>query len=151
MKNCHKKLRIQTLRSRPTAQRHRRGTAAVEFAVIAIPLFLFVFGSLEFGRAMMVVQSLDEAARVGCREAILDGSTNQEIVDAIDALLQTAGINQYSITMNPDPPTNAAQWAPVTITVNASIANASWLPLPRYFANKSFTASCTLPREGSGN
>ena len=49
----------------------RRGATTVELAVVAIPLFMVVFGSIEFGRAMMSVQTLEEAARSGCRVAIL--------------------------------------------------------------------------------
>ena len=54
----------------------RRGSAIVEVAV-CFPVFLIILlGIIEFGRAMSVNQLLNSAARIGCRAAILDGSTN---------------------------------------------------------------------------
>ena len=43
----------------------RRGVAAVEFAIAAPVLFLFVFAIFEFGRAFMVLDLLSNAARAG--------------------------------------------------------------------------------------
>jgi len=53
----------------------RRGVTTVEFAMIAGPLFLFILGNIEFGRALMAVNCLEEAARSGARVAILRGAT----------------------------------------------------------------------------
>lgn len=46
--------------------RNREGAAAVEFALVSIPLFWMIFGMLEFGAMSLVQTSLDSAvAEVG--------------------------------------------------------------------------------------
>jgi len=45
-----------------------RGSAMVEFAIIAPVLFLLVFGIIEFGRAYNAQNTLTHAAREGIRE-----------------------------------------------------------------------------------
>src|SRR5688500_15994169 len=54
----------------------RRGVAAVEFALVAIPFVLFVFGTLEFGRVIMMKHLLTNAAREGARLASLNTDVN---------------------------------------------------------------------------
>jgi len=44
-----------------------KGTSAVEFGIIAFPLFLMVFGILEFGRAMWIREALQQTAIAGAR------------------------------------------------------------------------------------
>lgn len=43
-------------------RRDERGASALEFAVVALPLILFMFGILEFGRAIWIEQALQSAA-----------------------------------------------------------------------------------------
>jgi len=53
------------------------GQALTEFALVA-PIFLLVlFSIIEFGRAMFVVQELNNAAREGARYAIVHGAASQ--------------------------------------------------------------------------
>jgi Flp pilus assembly protein TadG len=47
--------------------RDRRGATAVEFAMVAGPLLLLLFGTVEFGRLMWLRQALEETATVGAR------------------------------------------------------------------------------------
>ena len=132
---------------RPLTARSRRGVAAVEFALIAIPLFLFLFTILEFARAFMFVDSLEEAARAGCREAIVKGATLDEVTGEVDRLLDLAGISSYSVEVSPVAFSALPQWEPVTVTVTAAFDKATWLPWSKFFENKDFSASCILPRE----
>jgi Flp pilus assembly protein TadG len=44
-----------------------RGATAVEFALIAFPLLLFIFGITEFGRALWIRQGLQATAIAGAR------------------------------------------------------------------------------------
>lgn len=68
---------IRTQSKRP---RIRSGATAVEFAVVAIPLFMVLFGIFEFGRYMMVAHTLEHAAREGARYAVV--STDEDTVEA---------------------------------------------------------------------
>lgn len=116
---------------------------------MAVPLFLLIFASVEFGRAMMAMQAMEEAARAGCRIAILDGATDEEVEAVARGVLAVAGITTYELDTVPLSIQQAAQWEPVTIDVTASLNDMSWLPMPTFLRGISYTASCTLPREAA--
>lgn len=141
-----------TIFSNRTGRRHRtvgdrRGATAVEFAFVAIPLFLFVFTILEFARAFMFADSLEEAARIGCRMAVVKGTTPDEVAGEVERLLDLSGISSYRVEVSRTTFNALEQWEPVTVRVSASFDEATWLPWSKFFQGKSFTASCTLPRE----
>ncbi len=48
-----------------------RGAAAVEFALLCIPLFLILLGTIEFGFALYAKQAVVSAAREGARAGIV--------------------------------------------------------------------------------
>ena len=72
----------------------------VEMAV-CFPVFLMILmGIIEFGRAMSVNQMLNSAARIGCRTAILDGSTNSSVTSVIKQhVTSTIGCQPASVTV----------------------------------------------------
>ena len=127
--------------------RNTRGTAAVEFAVVAPLLFAVVLGLVEFGRAIMVEQTIVSASREACRTAVLAGTTKQDVINRATSSLNAAGINNFTITMNPDPPSSAAEGTPVTVTITVSFNNITWLPVPIYLGGKNLTASSVMRRE----
>jgi len=127
----------------------RRGAAAVEFAFVAIPLFLFIFTTIEFARAFMFADSLEEAARAGCRAAIVRGAQLDQVTDEVERLLELAGVKSYSVEVTPEAFSALEQFEPVTVSITASFDEATWLPWSKFFANKKFTASCTMPREAA--
>lgn len=49
--------------------RLQRGVTTVEFAIIGVLLFVVIFGVVEFGRALFVMNTLTEATRRGARIA----------------------------------------------------------------------------------
>ena len=63
---------------RPGRHSHRNetGAAAVEFALVASILFLFVFGIIEFGRIFSELEVLNSAAREGARAAAVRGDSD---------------------------------------------------------------------------
>ena len=73
-------------------KRRRKGQALVEFALI-IPIFLLlVLGVFEFGRAWNVYQVLDEAVRVGARNAVLYNSLSAQQKQDSAAVLMNANM-----------------------------------------------------------
>ena len=72
----------------------------VEVAV-CFPIFLLILmGIIEFGRAMSVNQMLNSASRIGCRAAILDGSTNSSVTSVVKQhVTSTIGCQQSSVTV----------------------------------------------------
>jgi Flp pilus assembly protein TadG len=62
----------------PSTRRRDRGQALMEFAV-AIPVFLVMtLGVVDFGRVIWATTSLNEAARVGARFAVVHGGTTTD-------------------------------------------------------------------------
>lgn len=53
--------------SRGRFLRDTEGASAVEFALVAIPLLMLIFGTIEYGRLMWTRQALQESATSGAR------------------------------------------------------------------------------------
>lgn len=75
----------------------RKAAAVVEMAVVLPILLTILFGIIEFGWTFMVYQSITNAAREGCRVAVLEGSTDEEINARIDEYLTLVGMANYSV------------------------------------------------------
>ena len=58
--------------SRQRRRRNERGAAAVEFALVVIPLLLVIGGIINFGVAFANQISLDNAVRQAARAAVVD-------------------------------------------------------------------------------
>lgn len=62
------------------------GASAVEFAIILIPLFLVIFGGIEFGMAFWRTQTMEAGAREGARLGAVEATVDQIVARAGDAL-----------------------------------------------------------------
>lgn len=127
--------------------RRRRGAATVELAVVAPLIFLLIFAAVEFGRLLMATHGLEEAAREGCRKAILANATATDVQNTVAARLATFGISGYTLTTNPSSPSSACQFEPITVRIVVPYSNVSWLPTPRFLNTIQLNASCTLSQE----
>ncbi len=54
--------------------RDERGIAAVEFALLSIPLFVIVLGVIDFGLGIWTYNNLSEAVRQGARAGVVRGA-----------------------------------------------------------------------------
>ncbi len=138
---------------------NRRGAALVEMAVV-LPVFLaVVLGIVEFGRAMMVGQMVNNAAREGARMAIVDGSANTAVTSRVKQfLLQSANINGGDVTVNisvtagtgnPDPGNevaNATTRDMCTIAVTVPFTKVSYIT-GKYLEGKNLAGSSTMRHE----
>lgn len=104
-----------------------RGNSTVEFAFAAMALLLFVFGILEFGRALYTYHTVSNLARLGTRWAIVRGSgcTTQNVLDncpATQAEVQTYVQSQAFALMNTGNITAVTQWpgTPTATCTNGS-------------------------------
>lgn len=80
--------------------RPRTGTAIVEVAICFPVFMLILMGIIEFGRAMSVSQMLNSASRIGCRAAILDGSSNSSVTSVVKQhVASTLGCQPASVTV----------------------------------------------------
>jgi Flp pilus assembly protein TadG len=129
----------------------RRGTAAVEFALVAPVFFIFVFGIVECGRALMVQQVMVNAARAGARTAILAGSTDAGVQSVISSYMSASAITGYSYTISPDLGSNPPPGSGTSITVTVSVpwSSVTWTGfLPsEYFRGKTITAHVVMVHE----
>lgn len=67
-----------------TRRRYRaaqRGSAIIEFAIVAFLLFLVIFACIEFDRMVLAYTSIANAARAGARYAIVHGESRTGIGD----------------------------------------------------------------------
>jgi Flp pilus assembly protein TadG len=115
----------------------RRGTAAVEFAVV-LPLFITIlFGIWEVGRMVQVSQVLYNAAREAARQASTSNTTLPTIQTSVQAYIQGAQpqISNYSgfsvafadlTNSGVTDPTNCTQLDKFTITVTMPFDNVRW-------------------------
>jgi Flp pilus assembly protein TadG len=54
----------------------QRGTAALEFCLVAVPFFILMFAIFDFGRYAITMQSLRKLANTGAREIMLSYNVN---------------------------------------------------------------------------
>ena len=127
-------------------RKQRRGAAVVEFAIVAPIFFLFVFGMIEYGRMVMVQQVITNASREGSRSAVMDGATISEVTNSVNTFLQSSSITGATVTVSPDPSV-ASHGDPITVTVQVSFDQVSWLPSPMFLGGQQLSASTVMRRE----
>jgi hypothetical protein len=59
-----------------------RGAALVEFALISVPLFLILFGTIEFGWAFFQLNDIRHGAREGIRLVVVNADVDPDYGDA---------------------------------------------------------------------
>jgi Flp pilus assembly protein TadG len=73
---------------RELGSRRRRGTAAVETAVVFPIYLMLLFGVIEFGHAQLVLNLLNSAVRNGARLGSTEGTTTANVTSRVN---QTVG------------------------------------------------------------
>jgi Flp pilus assembly protein TadG len=118
----------------------RRGSAVVEFAVIAPFLVAVTMGMMEVTRAVQVKNYLTDAARSGCRKAIQPGSSNSVVTDNINTILTANGITSSDATItilvagqSVDVST-ADKYDQISVRVSLPIAKVNWVT-PYFFSS----------------
>lgn len=110
-------------------------------------MFALIFLFIEFDRYVVTAHALKEAARVGCRVAILDGTELEEVETQVADILRPFSINEYTMKVEPDLSTTIDGGSPVSVTIDVFYKDIGWVPTPRYLGDKTITATTTLPRE----
>lgn len=133
--------------TRQRGSERQRGTAIVEFAVILPLLLAILFAIIEFGYVFMIRQSLQHAAREGCRFASLQTSTDSGIMARVDEAMAPTGVSGYSVTL-----THATQADPVeTVTVSIPYGDVSLVGGFFGTYNYDLTGVCSMRKEGVGS
>jgi Flp pilus assembly protein TadG len=116
----------------------RRGAVAIEFALVLPVLLSVVFGVLDFGRAIMAIDLMNNVARAGARTGALSGKSNTDITTVVDNALSTASLpargtsaTVLTIAVNGNTSADVSTAATddqVSVTISAPISSLSWLP-----------------------
>lgn len=127
----------------------KRAAAVVEFAVVLPLLLTILFGIIEFGWVFMVRQTLQTAAREGCRVAVLPSSVAPytNVTTIIDSMMASTGLtpSQYSVVM-----THAAPGVSDIETVEISVPRSDISLVGSFFGATSGTVygTCAMRKEG---
>jgi Flp pilus assembly protein TadG len=112
--------------------RRRRGTTIVEFAFVLSACVMFMLGTFEYGRFIMIRQLMTNAAREGARKASTGVSTLQtsDIQATVTAFLASQPLSNVStqVYMSDATGNNVGAWnsaafaQPIAVKITASYA-----------------------------
>ncbi|MFC1792086.1 TadE/TadG family type IV pilus assembly protein [Planctomycetota bacterium] len=147
-------------------ENRRRGTAAVEAALVMPVLMLITFGAIRYGWLFLKAQQITNAARYGARVAIRADATTQDVLDSISALLGPTGAkiietgDPVPVTFkvnnvasgNIDPASNVGD--SITVTISVPVADIDIMPLGVFYKIVDpdpfiIGASVTMAKEGA--
>jgi Flp pilus assembly protein TadG len=113
----------------------RLAAAAVEFALAAQVFWIFIVGMCEVSRALMVKETVTNAARKASRTAILPGAGWNDVAngaagsDIYDVMVTDNGYNWSDVTTTiivTDPSGNVTTLTTATGDPNNVLQNATW-------------------------
>ena len=138
-------------------RRRRGGAAVLEMFFVMFLLLVLSFGMVEFGHFFYVKHNLQAAAREGARAGIVPSATNQNVIDAVTASMQLAGLVpanytvQITNTATPPSPINVATASPgtsVKVTVTCTWGTVGVRPMAIMPANKNVVGATVMRKEG---
>jgi Flp pilus assembly protein TadG len=137
-------------KARGNSHSSRCAATAVEFAFIAPVFLLFLLGFIEVGRGFMIQHLMSNAARQGCRVAVIEGKTTTDVKNAVNAVLNGEGISGDSVTVQVNDsagnPSTAQPTDEISVTVTIPVSAISWVPNAQYLFG-SISGKYTLRRE----
>ncbi len=117
------------------SQSRRLGASLVEFAFVAPVFFVLVLGIFEFARALMVTDMLMEAARLGCRQGVIEGTSSAAIEQAATNYLtsvgisgESAGVSVNGLPVNQVDVQNYPAYTDVNVIVTVPVSSVTWVP-----------------------
>jgi len=118
-----------------SSNRQRRGVTSIEFALVAPLFFVLMLGIIEFGRAFMVMELLNESARQACRQAIVEGTSSAQIKLTATNFLTSVGFDSSvaGVSVNNTPidtieiKTMGAN-TDMTVQVTVPVSSVTWVP-----------------------
>lgn len=115
-------------------------------------LFAMVLGMIEIGRACMVTELLTEAARLACRQSVLEGTSATTVQNTATDYLTSVGINgeTASVIVNDQPigSTNlqtVPAYTEITVVVTVPTSSVTWVPM--LFVKGNLSGQYTMRRE----
>jgi Flp pilus assembly protein TadG len=119
-------------------------------ALVAPVFVTLLLGMIEAAHLGMVAQLVTTAAREGCRVAVLDGMTQTDVQNRVDAVLSGSGISVGTVTPTCASPytwTTAPSGTAITVSLSVPYSQVSLLKLSGFFNNATINASATMSSE----
>ncbi|MFG0289635.1 MAG: TadE/TadG family type IV pilus assembly protein [Rhodopirellula sp. JB044] len=127
----------------------RRGAAAVEFAVVAPIMILFMFGTVEIGRLMMIKNAATHASREGARIAVTPAATAGEVEQRVMDEMQAYTDIGVDVTITPNQLTMAEPGDMVVVRVDVDAASIRWMTSIVDLPITTITSETTMRREST--
>lgn len=135
--------------ARQRDQSRARAATVVEFAVVLPVLLTILFGIIEYGWVFMVRQTLQNAAREGCRIAVLSTSLEPytNVTDRVAQVMSPTGLTSFTVSM-----THASDGDPTeSVTVRVPYTDVSLMG--GFFGSHAseIAGTCSMRKEGVGD
>jgi Flp pilus assembly protein TadG len=138
----------------------RSGAVAVETALILSMTILILFGTFEYGRLLMDWNVLNNAAREGCRYALVNNTNvgiDTEVSSVVNSYMgpETGSFSGLTITVTGSrngvstPVNNLVAGDLITVTVSGTYKFMNIVPLSPMPTNFIITSSPTMVCEGA--
>jgi Flp pilus assembly protein TadG len=88
------------IHSKSSVRRRRRGSAVLDAALVFPILLSLTFGAIEYGYYFFVKNTLQGAAREGCRSGIVLNNDNTDVTTTVINYLKAAGLNSSTTTLD---------------------------------------------------
>lgn len=122
----------------------RKGTVTVEMAFVLPILFALLLGAVDFSRANMIRNTVDNAVFEASRTATIPGATEAEIKAKATEILDHLSIKNATITVTPAIINTDTPQVTVQVSVNLS---ENLYASSQLLRDKIISKSCTLTRE----
>jgi Flp pilus assembly protein TadG len=83
-----------------SVRRRNRGSAVLDAALVFPILLSLTFGAIEYGYYFFVKNTLQGAAREGCRSGIVLNNANSDVTTSVVGYLKAAGLNSSATTLD---------------------------------------------------
>lgn len=143
----------------------RTGAATLELALTLSILFSICYGTIEYGYYFFVKNTMEGAAREGCRAGIVAGATDASVTTAAISPMVAAGLlpansatmGNYTLSVNPAGSPSAGlntantpvgQTLTIQITATWGTVGASFRPMALIGSGKTVLAAAAMRKEG---
>lgn len=88
-----------------TQRKPRRGATAVELSVVMIPTIMFIMGIFEYGMLLLNLNVFNNAAREGCRYALVNNTSSTLTTDVTSVVTtrmagRTTSFKNFSVSVS---------------------------------------------------
>ncbi len=137
----------------------RRGAVATETAIVLAPLITLIFGVFEFSRLLMDWNLLDNAAREGCRYAVVN-NTDTTISSDVQTLVtnymagQSSAFSNFTVSVSgthqgvATAVNNLTAGDMLTVTVSGTYKFMNIIPLVKMPTSMKITSAVIMGCEG---